>query len=90
MLNDRVMVKPSADDKTPSGIIIPDSAKDRGRMGVVIAVGPGRKTDSGTHVPLDVHVGDPVLYGGYAGSTITLEGGEYVILREDEILAVIE
>jgi chaperonin GroES len=88
-LNDRVVVEPLAEEQTKSGIIIPDTAKARPTQGIVVEVGPGRR-DGGTRVPLDVQPGDRVLFGGYAGSEVRVEGEAYLILREDDILAVVE
>jgi chaperonin GroES len=72
------------------GIIIPDSAKEKPQEGEVIAVGEGKKLDNGERVPLDVKEGDRVLFGKYAGTEIKLDGDEYLIMREDDILGVIE
>ncbi|MEL6589619.1 MAG: co-chaperone GroES [Bacteroidota bacterium] len=84
-LADRVLVKPApAEDKTASGIIIPDTAKEKPQRGEVVAVGPGKKDD-----PTTVSVGDTVLYGKYSGTEISLEGSDYLIMRESDILAII-
>ena len=84
-LADRVVVAPSAaEEKTAGGIIIPDTAKEKPQRGTILAVGPGKKDE-----PLTVKVGDAVLYGKYAGTEISIEGGDYLILRETDILAVI-
>lgn len=84
-LADRVLVEPAAaEEKTASGIIIPDSAKEKPQKGEVVAVGNG-KTDE----PMTVKVGDKVLYGKYAGTEITVDGKEYLIMRESDIFAVI-
>ncbi|MGF1636097.1 MAG: co-chaperone GroES [Cyclobacteriaceae bacterium] len=84
-LADRVLVEPSAaEEKTASGIIIPDTAKEKPQRGQVVAVGDGKKDE-----PLTVKVGDLVLYGKYAGTEITVEGREYLIMRESDIFAVI-
>jgi len=84
-INDRVVVRPAAaEEKTKGGIIIPDTAKEKPQRGTVIAVGPGKKDE-----PLTVKVGDTVLYGKYAGTEIQLEGKDYLIMRESDILAVI-
>lgn len=84
-LADRVLVEPAAaEEKTASGIIIPDSAKEKPQKGEVVAVGNG-KTDE----PMTVKVGDKVLYGKYAGTEITVDGNEYLIMRESDIFAVI-
>lgn len=84
-LADRVLVEPAAaEEKTASGIIIPDSAKEKPQKGSVVAVGTGKKDE-----PITVKVGDQVLYGKYAGTEITVEGKEYLIMRESDIFAVI-
>ena len=84
-LSDRVLVEPApAEDKTASGIIIPDTAKEKPQKGKVVAVGPGKKDE-----PTTVSVGDTVLYGKYSGTEITIEGSDYLIMRESDILAVI-
>ena len=90
-LHDRVIVaRKDAETTTASGIIIPDSAKEKPQEGKVIAVGNGIKKDDGTVVPLDVKTGDRVLFGKYAGTEITLDGEEYLMMKEDDILAVID
>lgn len=90
-LHDRVVVKRiDAEAKTAGGIIIPDSAKERPLTGSVIAVGAGKRTDDGVLVPLDVKAGDKVLFGKYAGNEIRVDGVEHLILREDEVLGVVE
>ncbi len=88
-LYDRVLVKRLEDmeEKSPAGIIIPDTAKEKGQMGEVVAVGAGRRTDSGTLTPLAVRVGDRVLFAKYAG---TDAAKDHIILREDDILAIFE
>ena len=84
-LADRVLVESAAaEEKTASGIIIPDTAKEKPQKGVVIAVGTGKKDE-----PITVKVGDAVLYGKYAGTEITLDGKEYLIMRESDIFAII-
>lgn len=84
-LADRVLVKPaSAESKTVSGIIIPDTAKEKPQKGEVVAVGPGKKDE-----PMVVKVGDKVLYGKYGGTEINVEGEEYLIMRESDIYAVV-
>ena len=89
-LNDRVVVKRIEEEqKTPGGIIIPDTAKEKPIQGEVIAVGNGKVMDDGTRRPLDVAAGDRVLYSKYAGTEIKVEGEELLIMREDDILAVI-
>ena len=89
-LGDRVLVQPSEEkEKTKGGILIPDTAKERPQEGTVIAVGEGKKTDEGKIVALSVKSGDKVLYGKYSGTEITVDGEEYLIMREEAILAVI-
>ena len=89
-LHDRVVVKRiDAEEKTAGGIIIPDTAKEKPQEGEVIAVGNGKLLDNGTKVPMDVKVGDKILFGKYSGTDIKIEGQEYLILREDEVLAVV-
>lgn len=84
-LEDRVVVEPqAAEEKTASGIIIPDSAKEKPQSGKVVAVGPGTKD-----VTMGVKVGDTVLYGKYSGTELTLEGKDYLIMRQSDILAVV-
>lgn len=90
-LNDRVVVKRMEEEqKTAGGIIIPDTAKEKPIQGEVIAAGNGRVMEDGTRKPLDVKKGDRVLFGKYAGTEITLEGQEVLIMREDDILAILE
>lgn len=90
-IDDRVVVQPSeAKDKTDSGIILPESAKEKPLTGKVIAVGPGKLNDDGSRSELSVKKGDTVLYGKYGGTEIELDGDEVKILRESEILGVIE
>lgn len=90
-LHDRVIIKrvDDAEQKSAGGIIIPDSAKEKPQKAEVVAVGPGKRNDKGEVSPLDVKAGDQVLIGKYAGNEIKIEDQEYVIVREDEILAVI-
>ena len=78
------------DDKTAGGIIIPDTAKEKPSQGKVIAAGPGKRDDQGNLVTLDVHEGDRVLCSKYAGSEVTLDGQDYLIISEDDVLAVLE
>jgi chaperonin GroES len=90
-LYDRVIVKRlEAEEKTKGGLFIPDTAKEKPIQGQVIAVGSGKRTDKGDVLALEVQVNDRVLFGKYSGTEIKLEGEERVILREDEILAIIE
>ena len=89
-LGDRVVVKPlEAQDKTKSGLVLPDSAKEKPQEGKVIAVGTGRLLDDGTVKSLEIKNGDRVLYGKYSGTEISLEGEDYLILREDDVLAIV-
>lgn len=84
-LADRVLVEPAAaEEKTAGGIIIPDTAKEKPQKGKIVAVGPGKKDE-----PMTVKVGDQVLYGKYAGTEITIDGENYLIMRESDIVAVI-
>ena len=90
-LHDRLIVERVEDaEQMVGGIIIPDTAKEKPQQGKVLAVGRGRVKDDGSVTPLDVKAGDRVLFGKYAGQEITLEGTEYFIMREDDVLAVIE
>ena len=91
-LHDRVVVKRIDEDveKTAGGLYIPDSAKEKPQQGEVIAVGNGKRGDDGKVHPLDVKAGDRILFGKYSGSDIKMDGNEYLIMREDEILGVIE
>ena len=90
-LHDRVVVKRiEADTQTSSGIIIPDNAAEKPDQGVVLAVGAGRRTEAGTIVPMSLNVNDTVLFGKYAGQTVKIQGEEVLILKEEEIYAIIE
>ncbi|RMG67888.1 MAG: co-chaperone GroES [Calditrichaeota bacterium] len=90
-LADRVVVKPlEEEDKTPGGIILPDTAKEKPQRGKVVAVGPGKLNEKGERVKLEVKEGDVVLYGKYSGTEIKIDGEEYLILRESDILAIVE
>jgi len=89
-LGDRVVVKPSeAEEQTEGGIILPDTAKEKPQKGEVIAVGPGKKSDTGETIPMEVKKGDTVIYGKYSGTEFNFEGDEYLIMHENDILAVI-
>lgn len=89
-LADRILVKPSpAEEKTASGIIIPDTAKEKPMQGEVIAVGKGRMTDDGKMTALELKVGDKILYGKYSGTEVTVDGVEYLIMRESDVYAII-
>jgi len=90
-LQDRVIVKRlEEEEKTKGGIIIPDTAKEKPQEGKVIAVGKGKLTDEGKVIPLDVKVGDKILFGKYSGTEVKIEGEEHLIMREEDILGVIE
>ena len=90
-LYDRIVVKRIEEQETVrGGIIIPDSAKEKPQEGEVVAVGNGKRLENGTLVPLDVKVGDRILFGKYSGSDIKLDGDEYMIMREDEVLGVLD
>jgi chaperonin GroES len=90
-LGDRVLVKPCEEkEKTKGGIVLPDTAKEKPQEGKIVAVGEGKKTDDGKIIPLSLKVGDKVLYGKYSGTEITVDGEEYLIIREEDILAIVE
>ena len=90
-LQDRVIVKRiEEEEKTKGGIIIPDTAKEKPQEGKVIAVGKGKANDDGKVTPLDVKVGDKILFGKYSGSEIKMNGEEHLIMREDDILGIVE
>ena len=88
-LADRVVVRPSkAEEKTKGGIIVPDTAKEKPVWGEVIAAGPGRTSDDGKQILMEIKVGDNVLYGKYSGTEVTIEGEELLIMRESDIFAI--
>lgn len=90
-LADRVLVKPlEQEEKTASGIILPDTAKEKPQTGKVVAVGPGRVLEDGKTVPLSVKQGDKVIYSKYGGTEVKEDGVEYLILKEEDILGIIE
>ncbi|MDX3904786.1 MAG: co-chaperone GroES [Pigmentiphaga sp.] len=90
-LHDRVIVKRLDNErKTASGIVIPESAAEKPDQGEVLAVGPGKKTEDGKVLPVDLKVGDKVLFGKYAGQAVKVDGEELLVIREEEILAVIQ
>ncbi len=90
-LGDRIIVKPTAaEEVTKGGIVLPDTAKEKPREGEVIAVGPGKVQDNGTKVPMEIKVGDKVIYSRYGGTEVKVGADEYVILRQDDVLAVSE
>ncbi len=90
-LHDRVIVKRLEEErKTASGIFIPDTATEKPDQGEVIAVGPGKRDDNGKQIALDVKVGDKVLFGKYAGQTVKVSGEELLVMREEDIMGVVE
>jgi chaperonin GroES len=90
-LHDRVIVKRLDNErKTASGIVIPDSAAEKPDQGEVLAVGPGKKTEDGKVLPVDLKVGDRVLFGKYAGQAVKVEGDELLVMREEDIMAVVQ
>ena len=90
-LNDRVLVlRTGEEEKTSGGIIIPDTAKEKPQEGKVVSVGPGKVNDEGKKIALDVKAGDKILFGKYSGTEIKIDGVEHLIMREDDILGIIE
>jgi chaperonin GroES len=90
-LHDRVIVKRLEEEKkTASGIVIPDTAAEKPEQGEIVAVGKGKMNDEGTLVPLDVKAGDRVLFGKYSGQTVRVKGDELLVMREEDILGVVE
>ncbi len=90
-LHDRIIVKRLEEErKTASGIVIPDTAAEKPDQGEVKAVGKGKKTDEGKLIPLDVKVGDRVLFGKYSGQTVKVDGDELLVMREEDIMGVVE
>jgi chaperonin GroES len=90
-LDDRIVVEQaSAEEKTAGGIVLPETAKEKPQRGTVLAVGPGKLLDSGNRGPLAVRVGDQVFYGKYSGSEVEIGGKKYTVLRESDVLAVID
>lgn len=88
-LEDRVVVKPKAEEeRSKGGIVLPDTAKERPQEGEVVAVGPGKLLDNGQRAPMDVKAGDVVIFAKYGGTEIKLDGEEYIILRQSDILAI--
>tara|TARA_X000001036_G_scaffold417326_1_gene435195 strand:+ start:6536 stop:6820 length:285 start_codon:yes stop_codon:yes gene_type:complete len=89
-LSDRIVVMPEpAEEKTASGIILPDTAQEKPQMGTVLAVGPGKSSDTGDLVKMELKKGDKVLYGKYSGTEITVDGDDVLIMRESDILATL-
>jgi len=90
-LQDRILVQRIEEEtKTAGGIYIPDTAKEKPQMGLIISVGNGKKTEDGKIIPVDVKAGDNVLFGKYAGTEVKVEGETYLIMREEDILGIIE
>lgn len=89
-LYDRVVVRRLEEDTTSGGIVIPDSAKDKPSRGEVIAVGPGKRGNNGNYCDIGVKVGEKILFGKYAGTEVEVAGSDYVVMREDDIMAVVE
>jgi chaperonin GroES len=90
-LHDRVVVKRiDAEEKTAGGIIIPDTAKEKPQTGEVVAVGPGGRDENGKLIPIDVKAGDKVLFGKWSGTEVKLDGVEYLIMKESDIMGVLE
>ena len=91
-LDDRIVVKPNdAEEKTASGLVIPDTAKEKPQQGEVRAVGPGRRSEqSGDVIPLDIQVGDTVVYSKYGGTEITVDGEDLLILQSRDVLAIVQ
>jgi chaperonin GroES len=91
-LGDKVVVQATedAESRTPSGLVIPDTAKEKPQIGEVIAVGPGARDDDGERIPMDVSVGDKVLYSKFAGTEVKLDSEEYLVLSERDLLAVVK
>jgi len=90
-LGDRIIVRPlEAPEKTKSGLVLPDSAKEKPQEGKVLAVGTGKLLDDGAIKALEIRSGDRVLYGKYSGTEVSLEGEDYLILREEDVLAVLQ
>ena len=90
-LGDRVVVEPiERDEVTASGIYVPETAKEKPQEGKIVAVGPGRMDDDGERIPMDVALGDRVLYAKYAGTEVKLEDKKYLILKESDILAILD
>jgi chaperonin GroES len=90
-LGDRLLIMPKAsEEKTASGIVLPDTAKEKPQEGSVISVGPGGKDEAGKRIEMDVKVGDKVLYSKYSGTEVKINGKEHLIIRESDVLAIVE
>jgi chaperonin GroES len=89
-LADRVLVRPlDAEEKTAGGLFIPDNAKEKPQKGEIVAVGPGKTSDSGAKIEMTLKAGDKVLYGKYSGTEVSVDGNDYLILKESDVLAVV-
>ncbi len=89
-LSDRVVIEPlEAEDKTSGGIYLPDTAKEKPQIGKIVAAGPGKASDTGDIIKMEVKVGDKILYGKYSGTDVTVEEKDYLIVRESDILAIL-
>lgn len=90
-LHDRILVeRVESEEVTKGGIILPDTAKEKPQQGKVIAVGNGKKTEDGKLIPLEIKAGDVILFGKYSGSEIKIEGDEFLIMKEDDVLGIVE
>lgn len=90
-LADRILIRPlEARDQTKGGIVLPDTAKEKPQEGEIVAVGEGKRSDEGKVIPLSLKVGTKVLYGKYSGTEVTIDGEEYLIIREEDVLGIIE
>lgn len=90
-LGDRILVKPKeSEEKTKSGIVLPDSAKEKPQEGVVIAVGEGARDEDGKRIPMDIKKGNVVLYSKYSGTEVKIDGVEHLIIRENDVLAIVD
>jgi len=89
-LEDRIIVRPlEAEEKTAGGIIIPDNAKEKPQKGEIVAVGPGKVSDKGTKIEMTLKKGDKILYGKYSGTEVKIDGEDYLIVRESDVLAIL-
>jgi chaperonin GroES len=90
-IRDRILVKPiEADTVTASGIVIPDNAQEKPMQGEVLGVGDGKVTDDGTIIPMTVKIGDKILYGKFSGQTVKIQNKDHIILKEDDVLAIVD
>lgn len=89
-LQDRILVERTEEEETVGGIIIPDTAKEKPQKGKVIEVGPGRKDENGKLIPIELKKGDMILFNKYAGTEIKIEGKEYLLMREDDVMALVK